>query len=481
MRGGFELDSSSLSEFDAAYDISTRFNKSHVGGFAAKETERMNYAPRPLRAHSQRTAALWSMVMFLFGTSSTIQFAHGEEWSRFRGPNATGIATTTKPIPSKWSDTENLAWSARLPGRGSSSRVVRGERVFLTAYTGYGLGIEEPGNRKDLRLHVICLSLSSGEILWDKDFEPSKEEQPIGKRVAEHGYASPTPCLDEENVYAAFGPSGVIALTQNGEFLWRRSVGTGVAGFGAASSPIVFEDLVIMNASIEDDAVYGIDKHTGEVRWRTDEITRAWTTPTLVSLKNGETELVLNQKFAILGLNPRTGERLWSCDAIEDYVVPCVIADGETLYCSGGRENKTFVVRAGGRGDVSESHLVWDVSRGANVTSPVLDDGYLYWSHDKAIALCLRASDGEEMFRERLPTRARVYASIVGDGEKLFLTTRDAGVVVIASEPEYRELAVNQLGDKAERFNATPTIVGSKLLLRSDQKLYCVEASPVSQ
>ena len=134
----------------------------------------------------------------------------------------------------------------------------------------------------------------------------------------------------------------------------------------------------------------------------------------------------------------------------------------------------TFAVKAGGRGDVSSSHVIWEVPRGANVTSPLLDDGYLYWSHDKAIALCLRASDGEEMFRERMPTRGRVYASIVGDGDKLFLTTRDAGVLVLAAEPNYRELAINKLGSEEERFNATPAIVGDRLLLRSDAAIYCV-------
>jgi outer membrane protein assembly factor BamB len=191
-------------------------------------------------------------------------------------------------------------------------------------------------------------------------------------------------------------------------------------------------------------------------------------------MNNGSTELVVNQKEAILGLDPKTGSRLWNCDAIEDYIVPCVVADGETLYCSGGRSNKTFVIKAGGRGDVSESNLVWDVSLGANVTSPILVDGYLYWSHDKSIALCLRASDGEMMFRERLPTRSRVYASIVSDGEKLFLTTRDAGVLVLKASPKYEELSINKLGDEGELFNATPAIVDRRLLIRSDQNLYCV-------
>jgi len=362
-----------------------------------------------------------------------------------------------------------------LPGKGSSSPVINGDRVFLTTYSGYGQAIESPGERAQLKLHVVCLSVTDGNILWDYELEAAEAEQAITKRVADHGYASPTPCVDSKYVFASFGPSGIVALTHNGDFKWRTSVGSGTAGFGAAASPIEFEDVVIMNASIEDGAVYALDKATGSVRWRTANIDRAWTTPTIVTLPNGNRELIINQKGSILGMDPKTGDQLWSCEAIQDYVVPCVVTEGDTLYCSGGRSNKTFAVKAGGRGDVTETNLIWDVPRGANVTSPILDDGYLYWSHDKAIALCLRASDGEEMFRERMPTRSRVYASIIGDGKNLFLTTRDAGVLVLAASPEYTEIATNRLGSPEERFNATPAIVDDRLFLRSDAALYCVK------
>ncbi|TWU02082.1 outer membrane protein assembly factor BamB family protein [Neorhodopirellula pilleata] len=398
-----------------------------------------------------------------------------QTWPQFRGPQGSGVSDSV--VPTTWSNDQNLAWKTPLLGPGASSPVVFGDRVFLTAYSGYGESIEDPGDRANLRLHVLCISLSSGDVLWDKTFEPSPEEQPIGKRVAEHGYASPTSCVDSENVYSYFGPSGVIALTHEGELLWRKNVGTNTVGFGAAASPIEFENLVIMNASIESGSLYALEKATGEVVWQADEIDKAWTTPTIVTLSDGSRELIVNQQNAILGLDPRTGQRLWTCSAVEDYVVPAIIADGETLYCSAGRSNKTFVVKAGGRGDVSESHLIWDVSRGANVTTPVLHGGYLFWSHDKAIALCLRASDGEEVFRERLPTRSRVYASIVGDREKLFLTTRDEGIVVIAAKPQYEQLAINELGDEGELFNATPAIIGDRLLVRSDAALYCIQTT----
>lgn len=407
-------------------------------------------------------------VLFSFGG-----ICNAEDWTRFRGNAGSGIGGNS--IPVTFSNSENLAWKTPLPGRGSSSPVVIGNKVFLTAFTGYAQSAEDPGDREDLRLHVLCLSLSTGEIIWDRSIEPAEEEQSATKRVVDHGYASPTPCVDDKNVYAFFGPSGIVAYSQEGDFLWRQSVGTKTAGFGAAASPIVFDDLVIMNASIEDGAIYGIDKSTGEIRYRTDEITRSWTTPTIVTLPSGKTEMVVNQKNQILGLDPLTGKRLWFCEAIQDYIVPVVVADGDTLYCSGGRSNKTFVIKAGGRGDVTNSHLVWEVSKGANVTSPLLNEGYLYWSHDKAIAMCLRASDGEEMFRERMPTRGRVYGSIVSDGQSLFLTTRDAGVLVLAAQPDYQELAINRLGDEGEMFSATPAIVDGRLLIRSDSNLYCIQ------
>lgn len=411
-------------------------------------------------------AALSLLALLICGS------ANADGWTRFRGDSGSGVSKGG--VPTSWSDTENLGWRTVLPGKGSSSPVVHGEKVFLTAFSGYAQDADEPGERDALKLHVICLSIDDGRILWDRQIDPADEEQSASKRVIDHGYASPTPCVDADNVYASFGPSGVVAFTQQGEFLWRQSVGTDTAGFGAAASPIVFEDLVIMNASIESGTVYGIEKSTGYVRWKRDEITRAWTTPTIVTLPDGRQEMVLNQKGAILGLDPRTGEQLWSCYGIQDYVVPCVVADGDTLYCSGGRTNTTVVLKAGGRGDVSDSHLVWDDLIGANVTSPLLHDGHLYWAHDKQMALCVRASDGEQVFRERMPTKMRVYASIVCDGEKLFLTTRDSGVLVIKAAPVYEELAINRIGDDDEMFNATPAIVGDQLLLRSDKALYCV-------
>ncbi|WP_158222763.1 PQQ-binding-like beta-propeller repeat protein [Rhodopirellula sp. MGV] len=394
------------------------------------------------------------------------------QWNRFRGPSGSGVVQAD--LPTEWDDEKNLAWKTELPGRGSSSPVIWNGRVYLTAYTGYGFDLESPGDREALQLHVLCYGLDTGQPIWDCVIKPSAEEQEYGKRLGEHGYASPTPCVDDSGVYAFFGPSGLVAVSLDGEMRWQRTLGTKTAGFGAAASPILYDELVIQNASIESGTLYALEKSSGEVRWQADQIERAWTTPTIVSLGERD-ELVVNQKDAILGFDPSSGERLWRCDAIEDYVVPCVVVNDGMLYCSGGRSSKTFVIRPGGRGDVSESHLVWEQSRGANVTTPVVVNGHVFWSHDKSIALCLDVATGQEVFRERLPTRSRVYASIVSDGKHLFLTTRDSGVLVIDAAGEYRELAINRLGDEGEQFNATPAIAADRLLLRSDRTLYCVK------
>ena len=137
--------------------------------------------------------------------------ALGEDWTRFRGPDASGVSS--QRVPTTWSDSENLAWRTELPGKGSSSPVVHQGRIYLTAYSGYGLDAEQPGNREDLLLHVVCLDLESGKIRWDRTVEPDEREQEITNRIADHGYASPTPCVDDSGVYASFGPSAVVAFT----------------------------------------------------------------------------------------------------------------------------------------------------------------------------------------------------------------------------------------------------------------------------
>jgi outer membrane protein assembly factor BamB len=399
--------------------------------------------------------------------------SHANDWPQFRGPSGNATATDSNP-PTTWSDTENIAWKTELPGRGASSPVVFGNRIFLTAYTGFGVDSDEPGDKANLKLHVLCFERDSGKLLWNKSIKASTATQKFGQRVADHGYATATPATDGDVVYASFGVSGVVAYDMDGNLMWQAKIGDGTAGFGSASSPVVFREMVYVNASIESNTLFAFDKQTGKEVWKAVSIMKSWSSPCIAEVPDGPPELIMNQKNEIFAFDPITGEKLWWCAGVEDYIVPVPVFHDGVVYCLGGRSNRAIAVKLGGRGDVTETHKLWESTIGANVTSPVYHNGHLYWASDKAIENCLRASDGEEVYQQRLPARSRIYSSIVRGGDKLYVTTRDQGIVVLAAKPEYKELAVNVIESDETLFNASPAISGNQLLLRTDAFLYCI-------
>lgn len=399
--------------------------------------------------------------------------SHANNWPQFRGPSGNATAPESNP-PVTWSDSENILWKTELPGRGASSPIVFENRIFLTAYTGYGMTFEEPGEKANLKLHVLCFERDSGKLIWDKSIAGSSATQKFTQRVADHGYATGTPATDGEAVYAHFGVSGVVAYDMNGNLMWQADVGDGTAGFGSASSPVIYREMLYVNASIESETLFAFDKKTGKEVWKAESIVRSWTTPSIADVPDGSPELILNQKNQIFAFDPITGEKLWWCDGVQDYIVPVPVFHDGIAYCLGGRSNRAIAVKLGGRGDVTKTHKLWEVTTGANVTSPVYYEGHLYWASDKAIENCLRAKDGSEVYRERLPTRSRIYSSIVRAGDKLYVTTRDQGIVVLAAKPEYQELAVNVIESDESLINASPAVSDNQLLLRTDSYLYCI-------
>lgn len=347
------------------------------------------------------------------------------------------------------------------------------DRIFLTSFSGYGMSEEEVGNKADLKLHVLSFDRETGSQLWDKSIDASDKTQEFSQRVADHGYATGTPVTDGKAVYALFGVSGVVAYDFDGNLLWQALIGDETAGFGSASSPVLFENLVIVNASIESSTVLAFDKTTGKEVWRIADINKAWTCPCLAQVGDA-TELIINQKDVIYGFDPATGKKLWSCVGIDDYVVPVPIHHDGVVYCLGGRTNRSIAIRLGGRGDVTKTHKLWEAAVGANVTSPVFYDGRIYCASDKGIAFCLDAKTGEEVYRERIPTRARIYASIIRAGKHFYVTTRDAGIIVLEAIPEYKEVGINKIESDANMLNASPAVDNNQLLIRSDSFLYCI-------
>lgn len=413
----------------------------------------------------RRSAPVLAMVVSACISST---FALAGDWSQFRGPGGQGVSDA-KGIPTQWSDSENLLWKTKLPGAGSSSPIILGERIYVTCYSGYGMGVEDAGGLEDLTLHLVCLNAQDGKIIWDTPIKPA---QPESSRVRDHGYAAQTPATDGEHLYVFFGKSGVFKFDLEGKKIWQTRLGDGTHGWGCGTSPVLFEDLVIVNASVESGSLVALDKKTGKEVWKAGGMRSSWNTPHLVALKDGKHELVVSVQGLILGFDPKTGEKLWSCSGIPDYVCPSIVSHEGIVYAIGGRSSRAVAVRAGGRGDVTDSHKVWEARVGANVSSPIVHEGHLYWTSDRnTTSYCVKLSDGSVVYQERM--RGQPYAStLLADG-KLYVVTRQAGTFVLAAKPEFEQLAHNRLSDRSQ-FNASPVASDGKLYLRSDSHLYCI-------
>jgi len=403
----------------------------------------------------------------------------GADWTRFRGPDGSGLSDD-KGLPTTWSASENLVWKTLLPGFGSSSPITLGDKIFLTCYSGYGLDKDQPGGQKNLLQHVLCIDRLTGKILWNKSSSPQLPETEYDAGcVSLHGYASATAVTDGEAVYASFGKAGVLKYGLDGELLWHASVGSELDrhNWGSAASPILHENLVIVNASAESQSIRALDKATGRQVWQVDGIVDSWSTPLVVSPADGGKELVVVERQNVLGLDPATGRKLWFCKKESDYICPSVLARDDVVYAINSRAKAMLLaIRTGGRGDITDSHVLWKKKWTTRVSTPILHDGYLYAMDFAGYAHCIKADTGEEVYRERLDVSSsgdKIYASPVAADGKIYGVSRLDGAVVLALSPDFKQLAHNHLGDESV-FNATPVIVDGKLLLRSDKCLYCI-------
>ncbi len=423
------------------------------------------------RFHSNLLACLVAFFSVALGASGLGQDAATTDWLQFRGPAGQGISSN-RGLPVTWSADRNIVWKVSLPGPGGSSPVVFQDHIYLTSYSGYAVPGAGSGDLSALTRQVICLQRNSGAILWKKDLPAVQPEQ---AKVRDHGYASNTPLADADRLYVFLGASGVFAFSHDGAQLWRANVGSQVHEWGSASSPVLYRDLVIINAAVESDALVALNKVTGKEVWRAPGMKESWNTPILVPVGEGQQELVVAIAGKVLGFNPATGAPLWSCDTgIAWYMVPSLVHDKDVVYCVGGRTGGSLAVRAGGRGDVTQSRRLWTLNKGSNVPSPILHQGHLYWFHENlGIVYCVEAASGKLVFEERLANAGQFYGSpVLADG-KLFAWTRDGRGFVIAASPKFELLARNELGDRSS-FDASPAVSGNRLLIRSDRFLYCL-------
>jgi outer membrane protein assembly factor BamB len=351
----------------------------------------------------------------------------------------------------------------------------------VTCWTGYGAdrNVTDP---KDLARVLVCVDERDGTIVWQKEVKTDLPEDPYNGFLRDHGYASNTPATDGERVYVLFGKSGVVAFDLAGNQLWQKSVGidSHPMGWGSAASPIVYKNLVIVNAAAAGRALYAFDGKTGRQVWKNpaSSLTSCWGTPVLVDVPGGKQELAISVPFEIWGLDPDTGDFLWFSEGVRTMAAcTSLVARDGVVYCVAGGPGQSgaVAIRAGGRDDVTQTHRLWSKTLGSYVPSPVLVGDYLYWVNNDGIAACIKRETGDQVYsQQRIPDGGQFYASLTAAGDKLYAVSRERGTFVLAARPEFEVLAHNTLDSDAGTFNASPAVGGGKLILRSNKYLYCI-------
>ncbi len=415
-----------------------------------------------------------------------------EDWPRFRGPNGTGVSADNA-VPVEWSAEKNSKWTATLPGKGSSSPIVFGDRVYLTSYTGYGLDKENPGNAKDLVRHLLAFDRNTGKEIWRTSVQSTHDEDPYTGFIQEHGYASSTPVTDGEHIFVLFGKTGMVAFDMDGKQAWTTPLGTksDPAKWGGGAGAAIYKDLVIVNAGNVGHQIAALNKTDGKVVWSIEDptFTNCWSTPILVTV-DGREEMVFSMPGKILAVNPQTGEELWRANSPINRTVCASLCEKDgVVYTMGGRRGGAVAVRCGGNGDVSETHTVWSGSLRSGIGTPIIVGDNMYWG-SSGIAYAASCETGDYVYKERLPKAADPeagqgrrmpagdYASPIAIDDKVYMLTRSGVLYVINAQESFDLAAKNVFSGDDSLFNATPAVSNGDLFVRSESKLYCIGKNP---
>lgn len=413
----------------------------------------------------------WVFVLGIMLTGTALNAA---DWARFRGPNGQGL--TDESVPVEWGPDMNLAWTLDLPGPGSSSAIVVGERVFLTCYSG-----ESGANAKRI---LVCVDARSGRELWSESVSAPPREDAFTGYLQEHGYASGTPVSDGTNVYAFFGKAGVVAYTVDGEKLWQKDVGqlSSNRRWGSGSSPVLFNDILIVNASEEARAIFGLSTVDGRELWKAeyDRLELCYATPVLAQGDGDVTEAVISMPGEVWGLNAENGKLRWYCEIDNGgNVSPGVVIGDDAFFTFGGfPQQQSNAIKRGGRRDITDSHRLWQSRDSSYVATPLEYDGHLYWVSDRGQAFSANSKTGETISRTRLTGLAAggrpVYASPIKAGNYIYVVSRRSGTYVFEADSAMKQVAHNEALDDTD-FNGTPAVSDGRMYLRSNKALYCIE------
>jgi len=426
-------------------------------------------------------ATAWILLALFVGT------IHGENWPAWRGPRGDGTSAESN-VPVKWNvaAAENVLWMTPLAAGGHSSPIVWEDRVFVT------------GCVADTQERVlICLDSDSGQPRWQKTVLSA----PLETKHALNSFASSTPATDGSLVFVSFlevdghtipapnvgnnvrpitpGKMVVAAYDFTGQQKWLVRPGDFISAHGYCASPVLFENLVIVNGDHDGESfVVALDKATGREAWRAPRANkiRSYVTP-LIREAAGRTQMVFSGSLHVASLDPRTGKTHWTVDGPAEQFVASPVFDGEKFFIAGGfPTHHVLGIRPGGAGNVTDTHVAWHAtSAKCYVPSPVLANGYLVVADDRGTANCFVAATGERLWQERLGSH--FSGSLVTAGGLVYLTADDGTTKVIRPGPQLEVVAENSLG---EHIYSSPAIADGRIYFRGEKQLICVGTAKVA-
>lgn len=407
----------------------------------------------------------------LTATASLVVTAGAQEWTRFRGPNGTGISVT-QGVPAVWTAKE-FAWRVPIAGESHSQPVIWGDRMFLLTATDFG---QERA--------LVCVRKTDGQPLWTKSYPLPMPR--LGNKNT--GYANTSPVVDAERVVACFVSNDhfwVRAFDHAGRELWSRDLGTFVAQHGHGASPMIYGGHVIVTNDQDGvSSVVALDLKTGAVAWnsprgagRNANIATAYCTPITHTRADGSVELLLtSQSHGVSSLDPQTGALNWEAPVFTKRMVASAVVAGDLVIGScgqgGGAGNYLAAIKLGGSGDVSKTHVAYQLTKATPyVPTPLYLDGRLYLISDAGIATALDAATGRELWTARL--RAEFFSSPVLIGGKIYCASTKGEMIVLATGDTFQELGRSPLG---EGTHSTPCVDGGRLYVKTFTHLVCIAA-----
>ncbi len=420
-----------------------------------------------------------------------------DNWPQFRGPEASNISTGTN-FPIEWGNEKNLLWKRKIPGKGWSSPIVWGDKIFVTTAYRENVVIDsiESDNDNsgqnarrtipdsDYRFEIYCLDKHSGKIIWER---LAHLDIPGIITHRDNTYASETPVTDGNYLYLYFGMTGLYCYDLDGNKIWEKDLGSYPmqSNWGTSSSPVLYKDLLILQFDNEKNSqVLALDKNNGKEKWRTkrDEIS-TWSTPFIWKNKI-RAELVTGGKKT-RSYNPDTGELLWTLDMRGGRDITSPVANKEMIYlCNEERRDgggTLFAIKAGASGDISlestedsNEWVAWTQPKsGIAMATPVLYKGYLYvLERNRGVVSCIHAESGEYAYkREKLEGARAFWASPWASEDKIFCLDDTGTTHVVQAGPDFKLIVSNKLDDK---FWSSTAIAGGTLIFRGVDYVYGV-------